>query len=200
MRILIVITFIISSASFQQAFGQEHTVLTQDPNREGAELIGTMAPEWSNVRWINSDTLKLIDLKGKVVLVRWWVDQCPFCAQSSTALNEFHEKYEVDGLKVIGMFHPKPRPASTSIEYVKQAADALEFTFPIAIDDHWETLNEYWLNARRNFTSVSFLIDREGVIRYIHPGPEYHEDGKGKHKQCKEDYLELDAFIQYLLD
>ena len=173
MKTLIVIAVIMFGTSFQQLFGQDHTVLNIDIDREGAELIGTKAPEWFNKRWINSDTLTLADLKGKVVLIRWWVDQCPFCAQSSSALNEFHEKYKDDGLVVIGMFHPKPRPQSTTMEYVQKAAEALHFTFPVAIDDHWETLNEYWLNVRRSFTSVSFLIDQEGIIRYIHPGPEF---------------------------
>ena len=200
MREFIVVALIMLGTSFQHVFGQDHTRFANNSNREGAELIGTKAPEWFNERWINSDTLTLADLKGKVVLIRWWVDQCPFCAQSSSALNGFHEKYEDDGLVVIGMFHPKPQPKQISEEYVQKASDALQFTFPIAIDDQWETLNEYWLNVRRSFTSVSFLIDQEGIIRYIHPGPEYHEDGEGEHKQCKKDYLELDAFIQYLLD
>ena len=45
------------------------------------------------------------------------------------------------------------------------------FTFPVAIDRDWATLRRWWLDGhRRAFTSVSFLIDRQGIIRYIHPG------------------------------
>jgi hypothetical protein len=41
----------------------------------------------------------------------------------------------------------------------------------IAIDLDWKTLRAYWLDgAKREYTSVSFLIDRKGTIRYIHPG------------------------------
>ncbi|MCH8332057.1 MAG: redoxin domain-containing protein, partial [Bacteroidetes bacterium] len=64
--------------------------VNQQAVREGSELIGKPAPEWEINTWINSDPLQLKELQGKVVLVRWWMDTCPFCRASSTALNEFH--------------------------------------------------------------------------------------------------------------
>ena len=45
------------------------------------------------------------------------------------------------------------------------------FQFPVAIDRDWRTLRRWWLDGQhRDFTSVSFLIDQRGVIRYVHPG------------------------------
>ena len=45
------------------------------------------------------------------------------------------------------------------------------FHFPVAIDRDWRTLHRWWLDGHdRGFTSVSFLIDGRGVIRYVHPG------------------------------
>ena len=98
------------------------------------------------------------------------------------------------------MFHPKPRPERTTSDYVQKSADNLGFKFPIAIDDDWATLKSYWLDDhQRGYTSVSFLIDKEGIIRYVHPGPEYHSDGAGEHKQCRDDFLEIEAMIVSLL-
>lgn len=37
--------------------------------------------------------------------------------------------------------------------------------FPLAINHGWTTLKRYWLG-----TSVSFLLDQHGIIRYVHPG------------------------------
>ena len=38
----------------------------------------------------------------------------------------------------------------------------------------WRTLNNWWLDrGEGDWTSVSFLLDRKGVIRHIHPGGQY---------------------------
>ncbi len=37
-----------------------------------ASLVGRPAPEFANDTWINSEPLRLKDLKGKVVLVEFW--------------------------------------------------------------------------------------------------------------------------------
>ncbi len=45
-----------------------------DQGAAGAELIGTKALGWEGAEWLNSEPLRLEDLRGKVVLVRWWTD------------------------------------------------------------------------------------------------------------------------------
>ncbi len=37
-----------------------------------ASLVGKAAPEFTNDTWINSEPLRLKDLKGKVVLLEFW--------------------------------------------------------------------------------------------------------------------------------
>lgn len=142
--------------------------------REGKELIGKPAQEWTVTHWLNSPPLTLQSLRGKVVLVRWWTAPgCPYCAASAPALNEFHELYREKGLVVIGFYHHKsPQPLNP--EEVPRLAKQFGFEFPVAIDPEWRTLRRWWLDVRpRAWTSVSFLIDRKGVIRYIHPGGSY---------------------------
>lgn len=173
--------------------------LKQAP-KEGDELIGTKAKPWGEKIWINSEPLDLDDLKGKVVLIRWWTDICPFCAASSDALNIFQDEFETRGLQLIGMYHPKPRHTKVPESYVRKSAKSLGFEFPIAIDQDWSALSTYWLdNKNRPYTSVSFILDKQGIIRYIHPGPEFHPEGTGKHKQCVKDYEEIKAVIEKLL-
>lgn len=138
------------------------------------ELIGTRAPEWNVTNWINSTPLSLQNLRGKVVLVRWWTaPDCPYCRATAPALNEFHEKYSARGLQVIGFYHHKGSEP-LRVEDVKKYSSGFGFKFPVAIDPHWKTLHRWWLDhGEQNWTSVSFLIDRKGVIRHIHPGGEY---------------------------
>ena len=37
-----------------------------------ASLVGKQAPEFTNDTWINSEPLRVKDLKGKVVLIEFW--------------------------------------------------------------------------------------------------------------------------------
>ena len=37
-----------------------------------ASLLGKAAPEFTNETWINSEPLRLADLRGKVVLIEFW--------------------------------------------------------------------------------------------------------------------------------
>ena len=90
------------------------------------------------------------------------------------------------------MYHHKSRrPFDKS--FVEALAKKMQFTFPIGIDNRWKNLNKWWLEPvpDAGFTSVSFLVDRQGKIAYIHPGGEYVK-GDGV-------YEEMDNKIQELI-
>lgn len=155
-------------------------------------LIGKAPPEWQVTNWMNSPALQLKDLRGKVVLVRWWTaPDCPYCRATAPALNEFFNQYHAGGLEVIGFYHHKSEEP-LKVESVRKYAANFGFKFPLAIDPNWKTLHQWWLDdASRDFTSVSFLIDRHGIIRHIHPGGEYVKGDK--------DYAAMKAAIKKLL-
>src|SRR5262249_16851403 len=74
------------------------------------KLIGTEAKDWQLTDWINSQPRALKDLRGKVVLIRWWTGGgCPFCKATAPALREFHNKYASEGLVVVGIYHHKSK-------------------------------------------------------------------------------------------
>ena len=141
---------------------------------DGDDLLGTHAPPLQLDAWLNSEPLTEKDLAGKVVLLRWWTaPQCPYCRATAPALNEFHEKYAPKGLLVIGVYHHKVSTPLTA-GHVKTHAEKFGFKFPIATDPDWRTLKKWWLNSDdKRWTSVTFLLDRKGVIRHIHPGGQY---------------------------
>jgi peroxiredoxin len=191
---LIINCVVLSALAFPLLLAETET------ERVGVEPIGHKAPSWNNELWINSNPIMLEELAGKVVLIRWWTDTCPFCSASAPALNEFHETYNERGLQLIGMYHPKPSSQKKDLSSIQKAVDRLEFQFPIAVDNDWAALYKYWLNDRpRQFTSVSFLLDKKGLIRYIHPGPEFHEGNEKGHEQCAIDYRKLKVMIEALL-
>ena len=170
----------------------------------GADRIGLAAPPFRFDGWLNSDPLDLADLRGRVVLVRWWTDTCPFCASSSPALRDLHADYADRGLTVIGVFHPKAgRDDPLDVGRVERAVASRRFAFPVAIDWDWRegTLKDWWLTGpKRPATSVTFLLDKSGVIRFVHPGMEYHDaNGSTEHSMCVDDLARIRAAIEGLL-
>lgn len=168
--------------------------------REGEDRIGTNAPEFKLQHWVNSQQLEIGDLKGKVFLVRWWTDTCELCAATAPALRKLQEEYGAKGFQVIGIFHPKPA-GDWNVDRMQRAVAKYQFTFPVALDGDWSALKRWWLNGpRREFTSASFIVDKHGVIRYVHPGGEFHEsNGSIGHEICEADFKTIRKTIAELL-
>ncbi len=167
---------------------------------DGQDRIGLTAPELKLQKWINSTPLEVGDLRNKVVLVRWWTDTCDLCAATAPALRKLQSEYGSQGFQVIGVFHPKPA-GDWDVDRVKRAASKYGFKFPIALDGDWSALKRWWLDgAHRDYTSVSFIVDKHGVIRYVHPGGEFHEsNGSPAHQMCERDFKAIERTVAQLL-
>jgi peroxiredoxin len=143
-----------------------------------AALLGTRPPEWQASRWIGSRPLRLADLRGRVVLVRWWTAGCPYCSATAPSLRALHERYGARGLTVVGMYHHKDATPFRP-EVFEETARKYGFTFPVAVDDDWRTLRAWMRGVDTGFTSVTFLLDKQGVVRHVHPGGEYRPGDAG---------------------
>jgi thiol-disulfide isomerase/thioredoxin len=168
-------------------------------SRGGWDMIGKPLP-LDDVRWLNTPDRKPIVAKGKVTLVRWWTDTCSYCERSLPAITKLHRQYAERGFQTVAVYHPKPpRPVvdATVIEIAKH----WDYTGPIAVDRNWDTLTRLYLSkAERSATSVSFLLDRDGIVRFVHPGPVFAPTDKPAERQLNRDYIDLKTAIEALLD
>lgn len=168
--------------------------------RGGDDRIGLVAPPFEVEGWIGEHPGDITDLRGRVVLVRFWTDTCPYCRASAPALVELDRDFAARGLVVLAIHHPKPRGRSTDRDEIARIVDAWGFRFPVGLDESWRTIDTWWLaSGDRAATSATFLVDRRGVIRWVHPGPEYHPGGPADHARCRSDYADLRRAIQLLL-
>ncbi|HEX3766013.1 MAG TPA: redoxin domain-containing protein [Kofleriaceae bacterium] len=142
-----------------------------DPDDTLVGVIDQPAPPWQVAQWFNSPPLSLESLRGKVVFVRWFTDpSCPFCSGTAPTLRALHEHYADKGLAVIGMYHHKEDTPLDPVQ-VEGWVKHYGYQFPVAIDKDWTTLKRWWLRDHdRSYTSVSFLIDKAGVVRRVHLG------------------------------
>jgi thiol-disulfide isomerase/thioredoxin len=176
--------------------GATHTA--NDPD-SGAGMIGRPTPPWSFTRWVGAP-LSQEGLRGRVVLLRWWTEGCRFCEMTLPVLERLRREHGDRGLVVIGVFHPKP-PREVSDAKITALARRLGFRGPIAFDREWQTLNRWWLDGHdeRSWTSVSFLVDRQGRVRWVHGGGEYHPGDDPAHARCAAQYRALEAVLDDVL-
>lgn len=163
-------------------------------------MLGHAPPEFSFDRWARGPARSLADLHGHVVLVRWWTEGCDFCANTLPAIEQLRRAHADDGLEVIAVYHPVPI-RRRSDRAILRVAGKLGFDGPIAVDERWSTLNHWWLDGHpeRNWTSVSFLIDRGGRVCWVQGGGEYHPSDDPQHARCNLQWQELEQRVNTAL-
>jgi len=166
-------------------------------------ILGTPAPDWPAKppeRWVQGGPLQLADLRGKVVLIRFFMDSdCPHCRATAPSLVELDRELAPRGLVVVGMYTPKPEPRPVDPDAVRAYVREYGFSFPVAIDDDWSALRRLWLDRvpGARFTSASLVIDRRGILRHVHEGGTYAKDAADE--EAREDYRRLREVILELL-
>jgi len=119
----------------------------------------------------------------------------PSGSQRGPVLRQFHQKFGPGGFQVIGMYHHKGDGPFEPTVY-EETAKKYGFVFPVAFDPDWRTLHS-WMRDRggnevsTGWTSVTFVLDKQGVVRHVHPGGEYSAG--------EASYEELERAIEKLL-
>ena len=123
------------------------------------------APAWRNTSWLNSDhPLTLKELRGRVVLLNFWVFTCYNCTNTVPSLVDFDRKYRDQGLTLIGIHTPEFPPYAGEHDKgnVQRALTKHGIEYPNAQDNDNRTWNLYGIRYWPSFV----LIDKKGVIRY----------------------------------
>ncbi len=167
------------------------------PSRGGQDRVGTRMPEHEFDRWVRTGGAPV---EGQVTLYRWWTDRCPYCRSSLPAIERLRRTYEPKGLRVVAVYHPKP-PRQISDAKILDAARRFGYGGEIAMDLDWSELRSFYLSTGgRRATSVSFLVDRRGVIRFVHPGPDLFPSEDPRHARQNADYELLERAIRTLVE
>lgn len=124
------------------------------------------APELANEVWLNTDrSLRLEDLRGKVVLLDMWTFGCINCQHVIPSLRQWHETYGSQGLVVIGNHYPE-FSYEKDLGNLKDALVRLDVPYPVAQDNDGKT----WSAYRNHYWPTLYLIDKRGHVRYQHIG------------------------------
>lgn len=124
------------------------------------------APELTNETWLNTDkTLRLADLRGKVVMLEMWTFGCINCQHVIPSLRDWNDRYADQGLVIIGNHFPE-FGYEADLQNLKDAVARLDIQYAVAQDNDGKTWDAY---GNRYWPTI-YLIDKQGHIRYIHIG------------------------------
>lgn len=120
--------------------------------------VNKAAPDFA-LTTLTGDSVRLSELKGRVVAVNFWATWCGPCRLEMPLLQTYADRYPED-LTVLAVNDAEP------IEKVQPYVDDLGLRFPILLDEKELVTRLYRV---RGFPTTIF-IDRDGKIRYQHLG------------------------------
>lgn len=127
-----------------------------------AGMINEKAPDIS-LADLKGKMVTLDGFKGKVVFVDFWASWCGPCKQEFPEINRFISKYNDKDVVVLAVNVDKQR--SHAEEFLAKIPD-LSGKITVVLDPDSKVVSLY--NAR--MMPTSFIIDKAGVVRYIHFG------------------------------
>ncbi len=131
--------------------------------------VGTKeaAPDFT-LETLEGPNLRLEEYRGQVVLLNFWASWCGPCRQEMPVLDRLHQRYEDTGFAVLGVNVEGERAPAQKI------VDKTNVTFPVLIDAKQKVSELYNLEAMPS----TVVIDRDGVVRYIHRGYKPGDEAK----------------------
>jgi len=130
------------------------------------------APEIAGItNWINSEPLTIEGLRGKVVLIDFWTYTCINCIRTLPHVTSWYEKYKDSGFVVIGVHTPEFE-FEKKTENVETAIKQYGISYPVPQDNNYSTWNAF----NNRYWPAKYLIDKDGIVRYVHFGEGKYEE------------------------
>lgn len=122
-------------------------------------------PFLTHLRWVNAKSLRMEREHGHPVLVEFW-DFCrPNSMRTLPYVKAWHDRYEPDGLRVIGIHSPGFEPARSRTA-AQDAVARLGISYPVLLDPDLEMWQEY---ENRGWPA-RYLFDQRGCLFDYHYG------------------------------
>jgi peroxiredoxin len=134
-----------------------------------AVTLDKKAPDFT-LKSLQGSNLKLSEQAGNVVLLNFWASWCAPCRKEMPLLNDLHNKYKPLGFSVIGV------NVEQETNLAKSFISDNPVDFPVLLDDSNKASKLYDVSAM----PTTVIIDRNGVVRYLHKG---YQDGDEKSYQ-----------------
>lgn len=129
------------------------------------EATGEPAPDLVATR-TDGSVVRLEELRGRVVLVNFWLAECGPCLAEMPDFEAFYQDYRDRGVEILAINMGQPQNVVTNV------ARRLGVSFPVLADPLKITTSRYNVLA----APTSFVIDAEGRLVERVNGPMNHDD------------------------
>ncbi|MBI2847216.1 MAG: TlpA family protein disulfide reductase [Chloroflexi bacterium] len=131
---------------------------------DGARNSSLVAPDF-RLASLDGNTLSLSELRGRPVLVNFWATWCGPCRAEMPILEKVHRDKASEGLVILGV------DVGEDERTVRAFVRDFQLSFPVLLDRAQKVTEQYRILG----IPTSFLIDRNGIIRFVKVGPFYGE-------------------------
>ena len=116
--------------------------------------VGNLAPDFQ-LQSLNGQSVSLIGLQGKPVLLNFWATRCSPCVSEMPYLQEIYNEWSEAELILLAI------NIGESSAKVKEFMQSHSLSLPVLLDTNQDIAQEY--NIR--YIPTTFLIDRKGIIQ-----------------------------------
>ena len=132
------------------------------PDASSRVAVGAPAPSYQAVS-LDGDSVSLAGHRGKVVLFNVWATWCHPCRDEIPELRALHARYQPRGLELIGV----SVDADGSDDVIRSFMRDFQMEYPIWRDPGERVSTRFLVIG----VPATFLIDREGILRWRKTGP-----------------------------
>ncbi len=121
---------------------------------------GSKAPDFKLPALDGGKALSLAAYRGKVVYLDFWASWCPPCLTSLPLLEQLRKEFPADQFQILAV------NVDQDVAKARKFIEKTGVGYPSATDPKGRMPQIYGIETM----PTSFLIDRTGVIRYVHHG------------------------------
>lgn len=121
---------------------------------------GDEAPRFSAPSLDGAGTLELASFRGKVVYLDFWASWCPPCVTSLPLIDALRREFPAEDFQVLAVNVDRDPDAARRFLARRSVG------YPSASDPQGRLPQSFGIETM----PTSFLIDRSGVVRHVHPG------------------------------
>lgn len=134
--------------------------------------VGDRAPDFAAPNLNGKGTVELSKYRGKVVYLDFWASWCAPCLKAIPEIEKIRAEMPADSFQVVAV----------NVDQKKKKAlrflDKHPVGYPSASDPKGRLPGQYGVETM----PTSYLIDANGVVRYVHPGFQRGDGSKLRHE------------------
>ncbi len=123
--------------------------------------VGDDVPSFRARTLNGAETISNTDLEGKVVFVDFWASWCPPCLKSLPEFENLQTSFSGRDDVVVLAINLDENPQDA-----KDFINKIDVSYKILADQSGDIPTSFGVNAM----PTSYVIDKSGVIRYVHSG------------------------------